>query len=52
MAPLALLAQQWFTTGSDTADACRGRLLAFAAGRDPLLMPFSLSQPDRHANYK
>src|SRR5262249_34564487 len=52
VAPLALLAQQWSTTSSDTAGACRGRLLAFAAGRDPLLMPLSLSQPNRHANCK
>jgi hypothetical protein len=52
MAPLPLLAQQWSTAGSDTTGACRSRLLALAARRDPVFMPLGLSQPDRHPNCK
>ena len=52
MAPLTLLAQQWLTAGSDTAGASRSRLLAFTACQDPVFVPLSLSQSNRHANCK
>ena len=62
VAPLTLLAKQWFAIGCSAAGACRRGLLADGATRDRMLVPSArhskreascrLRQSNRHANCK
>jgi len=47
VAPLTLLAKQWFAIGCSTAGACRNGLLAYGATGDSPLVPFA-----RHSKRK
>jgi hypothetical protein len=52
VAPLPLLAQQWFAISCRTAGTCRSGLLAHGATRDRVLVPLRLGQSNGHANCK
>jgi hypothetical protein len=52
VAPLPLLAQQWFAIGCRTAGTCRGGLLAYGATGDRALVPLRLCQSNRQGNRK